>query len=189
MRKKIAALLLLIVIIGVVIAGVAYAQNTANTQAETAGIPAPMISGVKYIYAAKYVCGDGTQSEAVVPGKYMTAINIHNPQTANVSLSKKVAQAPREDDRPIPPSKKITYLIQPDYAFDIDCADITKIGGISTAFSTGFVVIESPKQLDVVGVYTSIGPNSADVTLDVETVSPKAVIPTITTVAADLPID
>ncbi|MFQ6063465.1 MAG: hypothetical protein ACE5J9_09880 [Methanosarcinales archaeon] len=130
----------------------------------------------RYVYSAKFVCGktDMTGLAApVVPGTYATAINVHNPWYFTVNFTKKVAQAPREFDKPIPPSRPIDASLKSDYAFEIDCEDIYKIGNIpptTKPFAKGFVVITSPRPLDVVAVYTGadLQTNSLQ-TLEVET--------------------
>lgn len=164
-------------------------------QIGTQQIPAILLPTTTYQYAVKYVCGNGASSSgAVATGRYMTAINVHNPQSVSLSLKKKVAQAVSEDLLPIAPSNFTSYTIKPDYAFEIDCRDIYTIGNIGTAvpFTKGFVVINSPRQLDVVAVYTSelISSTGAviDTNLEVETVKPKQILPAFASVAADIPV-
>ncbi|MFQ6062284.1 MAG: hypothetical protein ACE5J9_03810 [Methanosarcinales archaeon] len=129
----------------------------------------------QYVYSAKFVCGYSNTTglaAPVVPGTYATAINVHNPWYFTVNLTKKVAQAPREVEKPIPPSKPITYNLQPDYAFEIDCEDIYKIGNIPNTqpFAKGFVVLTSPRPLDVIAVYTGADSKTNSLqTLEVET--------------------
>lgn len=190
MKKKTIVLLLSIMIIGAIIVEVAYAQYT--TGADAQGISSPLAKGIKYSYAAKFVCGDGLQSEgAVMPGHYATAINVHNPQVINVTIAKKAVIALSEMKEPIAPSKKHSYKIQPDYAFEIDCRDIVWMLGGTTQppFIKGFVVIETPRQLDVVGVYTSATADKTTNALDIETINPKIITSPIPKIAADLPLD
>lgn len=187
MKKKLAIAIVAMIIISFVIVQIVTADN-----ADTQGIPSPMVSGVKYQYAAKFICGKQDNAAGinapVVPGLYMTAINIHNPQNANVTLTKKVVLALSEDMTARPPSQRVLYRIMPDYAFEIDCQDIMKIGGLtSMPFIKGFVVIESPKQLDVVGVYTSTNLMMNNTDLEVVPLSPKAILPATSTTAADIP--
>jgi hypothetical protein len=188
MKKKLVMAIVAMVIISLAVVQIVIAGNT---EADTQEIPSPMVSSVTYQYAAKFICGKQQNaagiSGPVVPGIYMTAINIHNPQIANVTLKKKVVLALSEDVIPRPPSQKLSYRIQPDYAFEIDCQDIAKIGGISLPFFKGFVVIESPKQLDVVGVYTSANLQTNNTDLEVVPISPKAVLPATSITAADIP--
>ena len=188
MNKKLATAIVAMVIISFAIVQIVMADNAG---ADTQGIPSPMVSNVKYQYAAKFICGKQDSaaglSDPVVPGIYMTAINIHNPQITNVSLTKKVVLALSEDVTPRPPSQKISYRIRPDYAFEIDCQDIMKISQTTSPFIKGFVVIETLKQLDVVGVYTSTNLMMNNTDLEVVPLSPKAILPATPTTAADIP--
>lgn len=139
----------------------------------------------QYVYSAKFVCGYSNMTglaAPVVPGTYATAINVHNPWYFTVDLTKKVAQAPREFEQPIPPSKPITYNLKPDYAFEIDCEDIYKIGKIpNKKFAKGFVVLTSPRPLDVVAVYTGADPKTNSLqTLEVETLLLPKRVPVVT---------
>ncbi|MGH9759340.1 MAG: hypothetical protein ACREDR_23035 [Blastocatellia bacterium] len=105
-------------------------------------------------YAVKLLCGQPGQEQTIVaPGRYFTAINIHNPATCKtVTFQWKVAVAGRIGGPMglISPHQKVT--LRPDQAVEIDCPDVfrvTQLKGVK-----GFVVIESPCELDVVAVYT-----------------------------------
>ena len=108
------------------------------------------------------------------PANYATDINVHNPQTRATVLWKKavltgwVSPLPNaaggvqtsEPEQLFEGGKYLTVQLAPDGAFGIDCIDIIKVlrppGQPTTAsFVTGFVVINSPVQLDVTAVYTS----------------------------------
>lgn len=208
MKRKTIGILSLIAIICLAVVGVVYAQieedkaqKTPQTDeiSEMPSTDLPQLTSKSfYTYTAKFVCGDGSASKEAVaaPAKYYTAINVHNPQGYSVKIQKKVAQAANELENPIPPSAKHTYEIKPDYAFEIDCKDIQQIAypaGGAPPFMKGFVVIETPRQIDVTGVYSSIGitttGSTSGLTLDVENVAPKITKPSISTYAADLPVD
>jgi hypothetical protein len=150
----------------------------------------------EFVYSAKFVCGSPPvpvpnpggliPMGPVVPADYRTAINIHNPQNIPVNFTKKVVLALSEFEKPRPPSEKIPFGLNPDYAFEIDCQDIYKIGQFGNMpFAKGFVVITTPLELDMVGVYTSIS-STNDITLDVETITPK-LIRTIRPIPTPLP--
>jgi hypothetical protein len=111
-------------------------------------------------YAAKYVCGSvsakaGTPGNGIVaPGAYFTSINVHNPSNERIEFLKKfVIAMPSEN-----PEGKISQLysatLQPDGAFEIECADILRHLGVQQSFVKGFVVLLSSTELDVVAVYT-----------------------------------
>ncbi len=133
-----------------------------------------------FVYSAKFVCGNSSVriAEPVVNGNYVTAINVHNPQITTVNLKKKAVIALREGNWGNV-SNKIDFAIGPDQAFYIDCPDIGGIlnssGIVMPSFADGFVEIESPQELDVVGVITAGGANVESI--DVETINPKAIIP------------
>lgn len=137
--------------------------------------------GGQSVYSAKYICGmppinSTTGFGPLVPANYTTAINVHNPNNFNVTLTKKVALAGNESNL-IKPSAPLQLVLPPDFAVEIDCSEIAGILNFTApSFSKGFVVIETPngQQLDVVGVYTSIS-STNDITLDTQEITPKSI--------------
>jgi hypothetical protein len=118
---------------------------------------------------------EGTASEAIreaiKPGNYATAINIHNPSP--VSTVTIYAKAVQDDGTP---STFRSFKLAPDYAREVDCTDIytlldlTPPNYTSTQFAKGFAVFfasgvptvtaaSGPLPLDVVGVYTAEPPS------------------------------
>lgn len=185
-KKKAIILLVMAICIALTVGIAAYASVDISPEIVTA---AP-----KYQYVAKFVCGNSTDTSLknpVVPGMYRTSINIHNPQTANVSITKRVIQSSREIDQPKPPGKIVPYNnLQTDYAFEMDCEDIYSIGAIpaNQQFSEGFITISSPKQIDVKVIHTAgalyvsgTATNTYQVsTMSVETINPKISVPVST---------
>lgn len=125
-------------------------------------------------YAVKFMCGkldrdpqpESYFKEAVAPGDYFTAINIHNPTDSDIVFRYKVAIAfsPNPPRPPISVSKFSYPRLGPDEALEIDCPEITDIirkipfdPPLELKFAKGFVVIESDVELDVVAVYTAAG--------------------------------
>src|SRR5687768_16598332 len=112
-------------------------------------------------YAAKFVCGTNTAPGAsttlVALGRYYTAVNIHNPNRENV-ITYKVAIAPQGKPGPMTPFQPPMEL-RYDQALDVDCrlirARAQQAGIVVPAFFTGFLVIQSRAELDVVAVYTA----------------------------------
>jgi len=104
-------------------------------------------------YAAKFVCGKNTAGNVVAPGEYFTAINVHNPGRVAASIRKRFAIA-LPSEKPGPVSGVVEERLKPGEAFEIDCADIATHVPVS-GFAKGFVTIESPQELEVVGVYTA----------------------------------
>ena len=124
-------------------------------------------------YAVKFVCGE-TDGEILAPGKYWTAVNVHNPNSAAVGFKKKVAIA-LPGEQPGPVSKFVESRLGPDEAFEIDCKDIRRHAEIDAEFLKGFVVIVSPVELDVVAVYTAAGSDKRVETFHTERVPSREI--------------
>jgi hypothetical protein len=120
----------------------------------------------EFQYAVKLVCGEavaagpGAAPTVVAPGRYWTAINIHNPDKCkDAHFRWKVAVAYPGEQGQITPFQR-PRVLSPDGAIEIDCPQVMQIfPAPAPAFLKGFVVIESDIELDVVAVYTgSTGP-------------------------------
>jgi hypothetical protein len=130
-------------------------------------------------YAAKFVCGSppAVAAAPVAPGRYFTAINVHNPGERPIGFRKKFAIAlPSERAGPISPF--FDAKLGPDQAFEIDCADI--VGAFRPSqrqrLMKGFAVIQlfdTTATLDVVVVYTAAGSTGRVETMDVERVTAR----------------
>ncbi len=123
--------------------------------------------GYKFQYAAKFICtshipGTSQTSDAVVPGSYQTAVNIHNPQNVKVKLRKKIAS-------PIGISKYFDFILEPDGVARVTCAQIREFGLQLIHGFEGFLVIESSHSVDVIAVYTAAGKEQVS-SIDVEAV-------------------
>jgi hypothetical protein len=127
-------------------------------------------SGGRNEYAVKFVCGVNARpniSQAAAVGAYFTAINIHNPLSDAVPLVHKVALA--EPGRPARPTPLTSpFRLGYDEAVEIDCPQIDRLlsaAGIPHGpFFTGFYVIQSQTELDVVAVYSAAGTRGGAVT-------------------------
>ncbi len=138
-----------------------------------------------YQYAAKVVCSLLTphQDGDLARGTYRTVINVHNPTEKRVTFIDKVALSGAPGDPPSPfsvtPFEKTT--LQPDGAVKFTCGDIAgffcPINGVCVdfAFLDGFLIIKSPVELDVVGVYTARSVDGDVESVDVETVQPRRI--------------
>src|SRR5215475_14990579 len=118
-------------------------------------------------YAVKFVCGDpGPQGvpDVQLPltnGRYHTVINVHNPSlNSPVGFAKKVAVASASPYEGAQRPGKITPFVRAELqaieAFEIDCPEIASVTGLPIGggnYITGFVVLMSPSELDVVAVY------------------------------------
>jgi len=92
-----------------------------------------------------------------LPGNYLTVINIHNPNDQTVRFRKKLAVAfPPGGQEPGGVSNVIADRLAPNEALSVDCDRIK--GDFVLTFihgAEGFLVIESPRSLDVTAVYTA----------------------------------
>ena len=121
-------------------------------------VPFATSQTMRYEYAAKFICGV-SDGKIIAPGSYSTSINVHYPDTMTgkvVSFKKRfVVALPHE--KPGVVSKFVIAQLSSDQAFEVDCADIREHLNAGPAFVDGFVVIESPVELDVVALYTATG--------------------------------
>jgi hypothetical protein len=129
-------------------------------------------------YAAKVICvsnipGTSSTSSSVLPGNYVTAVNVHNPNADTVRFRKKIAlTGVHEETGPI--SKWIEHKVGSDGAFRVGCDELRRDFGMTFIHGIeGFLVIESSGSLDVVAVYTA-GPRGGPVeSIAVERVSER----------------
>jgi hypothetical protein len=123
---------------------------------------------VSFQYAAKVICGRSA-GEIVASGAYLTAVNVHNPQDADVRFTAKIALA-LPGLKPGRVSPKRDVALGPDEALEIDCPDIRRLAQAKDPFLKGFLVLESTQELDVVAVYTAAGADGQVATLEIERV-------------------
>lgn len=143
--------------------------------------------GYRWVYSAKFLCGEmkpqpPDREGPVEPGRYATAINVHNPASRPVAFIKKAVllfdESSPDDahERPRPPAHRLTAKLPPDFGLEIDCRDIREVllrgaaGGKAPpapVFIKGWVVIETffDSPLDVLAVYTTeaLGPVETEV--------------------------
>ncbi|MGH7604550.1 MAG: CARDB domain-containing protein [Gemmatimonadaceae bacterium] len=108
---------------------------------------------VGFEYATKIICGVPDRP-ALAQGAYYTAINIHNPGPDTVRFRQKLALT-RAAEAPGPITPFWASALAPDQAAEIDCTDMFRRSQMRLPFLKGFAVIQSPSELDVVGVYTA----------------------------------
>ncbi len=156
-------------------------STTEHPQPAPTPFPWPFL--FRYVYAAKFLCGElkpGSVEAPVEPGSYSTAINVHNPHGQPIAIRKKAillynAEHPEDAvERPTPPVHGECMMIKelgPDWGLEIDCRDIREVllkdasgkaGPPAPVFIKGWVVIEtlSDRPVDVVAFYTA-GPLEA----------------------------
>jgi hypothetical protein len=119
-------------------------------------------------YAAKVVEGR-SQGDVVAPGEYWTAVNVHNPGLHVARFRFKVAVALPRKAGPVSPFQPLR--LRSDEALEIDWKTILEL--VAEKFVKGFVVLESPTELDVVAVYTA-APEKGMETIHVERVFQQA---------------
>ena len=137
----------------------------------------------KFQYAVKTICTMlGEFGDGMAPGRYRTLINIHNPTEKKVDVARKFAVAGKPGDASgslsITPYKAFT--LGPDQVVAYTCGDIAgffcPINNVCIDFAAidGFLVLNSPGELDVVAVYSG-NPKGGEVsTLDTETIAARA---------------
>lgn len=133
-----------------------------------------------YEYSAKIICGrqaeDPLQRAA---GFYATSVNIHNPFPAPIRFFKKLAlTAPPGMQQPgkiLPIGEDVLSY---DSALQTDCRELRQklISTEEAPVIEGFLVIQSPRELDVTSVYTTsalanAAAGGAHSSIDVESVS------------------
>jgi hypothetical protein len=124
-----------------------------------------------YQYTVKYLCGEG-DNEILAKGLYFTAINIHNPYDfPQRPICWKVV-SPRPDGEPTPPGPWKETFLHADGGMEINCRRIHEHSG---GIPTGFVVIRSPNELDVVAVYTVEHPGQPGIQFKIEAVAPRII--------------
>jgi uncharacterized repeat protein (TIGR01451 family) len=139
---------------------------------------------IKYEYAAKIICGIQKNSEnmSFARGFYATSINIHNPNDEKVHFFKKLALAyPPEEQKPGSVIPIAIDTLEYDEALKTDCNDIQKNlfkGKFPTPYIEGYVVVQSPRSLDVTGVHTTAnlgcwGKAKDQQSIDVEQISER----------------
>lgn len=126
---------------------------------------------VTFQYAVKVVCGK-QDGEILAPGRYWTAVNVHNPTYHNVRFRTKFATAhPGAESGPV--SEFSPARLGPDGALEYDCEDIFELAEGGEEFLKGFLVIQSSEELDVVAVYTAAGEDKQVETFHTERVAPR----------------
>jgi len=136
------------------IAGVAAAQDTLVVQ-----------------YAAKLLCGTSNR-RGVAPGRYFTAVNVHNPHRDSLSFRYKFALT-RPNVVPGPITLWTAATLNSDQALEIECTDsLVRIGG---GFAKGFVVVETQRELDIVAVYTAAATTRIQ-TMAIDRVPPRRTV-------------
>jgi hypothetical protein len=147
--------------------------------------------GRRYVYSVKFLCGrqadDCCDCGPVRPGNYATEINIHNYNSREVPVVKRVlplvlAGAARGREPGFTrPTAVDRIVLPPDSATMDDCCRIMEVllgapsGAASVPLTVGFLEIISPVELNVTAVYTVSDLGNASISMDVDTVQAKLV--------------
>lgn len=154
----------------------AFAQERKQADA----VPSPMLQ-----YAAKFVCGiapsplTSSMAAAMVaaPGRYFTAINVHNPSRSVTTTVYKKFAVGKPSEKVGPVTQYFEMSLGGDETMQVDCENIARHVNPSqppTTFLEGYAVIESSKELDVVAVYTAgSGSGFAVTSIHTERVQPR----------------
>src|SRR6516165_4520612 len=133
-----------------------------SAQQISAGAPSVVpISPTKvkkvFKYSARFICVN--PSPFLASGAYQTDIGIHNPQDNIVSFDKKALVTQTEDVEIGPISLPIHVSLVADAGIHIDCGHIVTEFFLNVPPAnviTGYVVITSPRELDVTAAYTAV---------------------------------
>ncbi|MEM7309108.1 MAG: hypothetical protein AAF682_20660 [Planctomycetota bacterium] len=113
---------------------------------------------IAYEYAAAITCGEQLLATPLSRGRYATSVNVHNPNDEEVHFFKKLALT-------YPPAAQAPGKVLPiavdrlgyDEALKSECTELLRLAADaagSTPFVEGFLVIQSPRSLDVTAAYS-----------------------------------
>ena len=134
-------------------------------------LPVALSAQTPFRYSAKFVCGKPTAVEigslAVAPGTYFTAINVHNLSfNQNVTIRKRFSFG-KISEQPGGLSQWFSVTLLPGQTMLIDCRDIlSRVGG--PPFAEGVAELISTLDIDVIGVYTTVGAGNLVTTMEID---------------------
>ncbi len=156
-------------------------SNPATVEVQVKPKP-PVTTTQVFTYSVKITCVPhlGSASPALMPAKYRTAVNVHNPWEEPANIVKWVTLSPPQGQTPIS-GIRIHESLGPWGAFDVDCPHVRDEFGLPDGAKVpggkGFMVIQSDRELDVVAVYSSRAENPSGngvgQSIDIETIEPK----------------
>ena len=161
----------------------------------------------RWSYSIKFVCGYQPEMKldpgvvfrepVVKPGNYATDININNPQGRELALDKWITimvqgeEVLAREPGSVGPRTKFNMVLKPYNATMDDCNNLWKLAQMpmppppASSLTVGYLVIQSPLELDIDAVYTAEVPGGVDATgqvssptgisIDVERVNGKRV--------------
>jgi len=160
--------------------------SATDVLAQRGGRPgAPGLTGA-FQYVIKFACGqvfkdrdfNWSHQLPAAPGQYYTDINVHNPNDLVVKAHKKVAKDGDKAQKHGPVTSPVPFVLNPDEALQITCADIREMLSepypysreppVPNQFIKGFVVILTRHRLDITAIYSVCPPQpiTTGMTLD-----------------------
>lgn len=142
------------------------------------------------VYAVKFVCGTqpdcGCECAPVRPGRYATAIAIHNPSSRPVEVRKRIipvvyaGAAVGREPRSSGPRAEDRILLPPHGATLDDCCRIMELllgapAAEPAALTVGFLELTADSEINVTAIYTAGGGGGSD-----EGCSPSISVETVT---------
>ena len=112
-------------------------------------------SSLRFAYAAHFACGENPgATDRVLPGRYATTVNVHNPGASDVALELRLALAfPPDVLAPGPVSPVVEVVLPAGGALQVDCEEIlgeTFFAALEgPPYLLGFVEIRSRGRVDV----------------------------------------
>jgi hypothetical protein len=202
----IALVCLLLIAAGVFVRSNALAADSLSATAAPAE-QATATGSYRWSYSIKFVCGyqpelkldpaTAFREPVVKPGNYATDININNPQAKELPLNKWITvmvqgqEVLAREPASVDPRTKLGMVLKPYAATMDDCNNLWRLLQMpmppppASSLTIGYLVIQSPMELDIDAVYTAEvpgGPNAAGVvssptgiSIDVERVAGKRV--------------
>ena len=136
-------------------------------------IPVVASAQVPFRYVAKFVCGKPTNVEistlAVAPGTYFTAINVHNLTSNTTAGLRKRWSFGKVNEQPGGLSPWVSASVPPGQTILIDCRELLGAVG-NPPFAEGAIEIISNVDIDVIGVYTTVGSSNLVTTMQIDRV-------------------
>lgn len=156
-------------------------------------VPLPVPEGLqRYVYAVKFLCGVQAERECdcatLRPGKYATAINIHNPFDAETTIQKHViplvlAGAPAGREPHFITARASHRIVLPPHAATMDdCCRLAELllgaaPGAGLPLTAGLLEIAGDRPINVTAVYTVTDPESGSISVDVEQIQGQPLEP------------
>ena len=122
-------------------------------------------------YSAKFICGKASDEQVkaflAAPGLYYTAINVHNLTSNTTAGLRKRWSFGKVNEQPGGLSPWVSASVPPGQTILIDCRELLGAVG-NPPFAEGAIEIISTADIDVIGVYTSVGASNLVTTMTID---------------------